>query len=219
MSDRSNIHSGHRARMRKRFINSGRSFKSFSEHEMLEMLLYNCYKRRNTNEIAHDLINRFGSVEKTLTAPVEELCTVKNVNLAVAANIRFYGELYRYLLRGEEHTADIGDPVYIDQYLAKTLAGRACGLYILSQNDSEAVKLYHCDRTDLFPVKMKLLSDRAQSIVSVEYLQSDDRQVISQIEPIIAELSDFCSANDIEYLDHYIYTLTRLFSLKESDMF
>ena len=48
-------HGGHRERMRKRFKESG-NFKGFSEHEILEMLLFYIVPRKNTNDIAHELI-------------------------------------------------------------------------------------------------------------------------------------------------------------------
>ena len=47
-------HGGHRERMRKRFKESG-NFKGFSEHEILEMLLFYIVPRKNTNDIAHEL--------------------------------------------------------------------------------------------------------------------------------------------------------------------
>ena len=56
-----NVHDGHRERMRLRFRETG-SFDGFSEHEIIEMLLFYTHPRRNTNEIAHELIDRFGSI-------------------------------------------------------------------------------------------------------------------------------------------------------------
>lgn len=218
MNDKSKLHSGHRERMRKRFKASNRSFKSFSEHEVLEMLLYNCYKRQNTNEIAHDLINRFGSVKNVMTASVDELCKVKNVNRAVAANLRFYGELYMYLLRGEQKPADICDIAFMDEYLTDALANKDRGLYVISQSGG-TIRLHACGSEDLFPVKMQLLSDRADIIVTAEYIARNSLHNISAMTPVINELSDFCSANGIEYGDHYIFSPPKIRSLKESDMF
>ena len=54
-------HGGHRERMRKRFKESG-NFKGFSEHEILEMLLFYIVPRKNTNDIAHELINYCSTV-------------------------------------------------------------------------------------------------------------------------------------------------------------
>lgn len=218
MSQGSKLHSGHRARMRKRFTSSGRSFGSFSEHEVLEMLLFNCYKRQNTNEIAHDLINRFGSLINVLTAPIDELCRVKNINKAVAANIRFYGELYMYLLRGGEDTADIGDIGFMKQYLASALKTFGHGLYVVTQDEKGRLKL-HCCCSDLFPVKMQILTARSERVASVEYIPDEPSESDPSVAALIDELSGFCAANGIEHCDHYIFGRGRIVSLKERDMF
>lgn len=66
-----NTHDGHRRRMREKFIENGRQ--SLAEHEFLEMLLYYVVPRRNTNELAHDLLRRFGSLSGIMDADVSEL--------------------------------------------------------------------------------------------------------------------------------------------------
>ena len=73
-----NVHDGHRERMRKRFNETG-SFDGFSEHEIIEMLLFYTHPRRNTNEIAHELINRFGSIAGIIEAEYDDLIQVKYI--------------------------------------------------------------------------------------------------------------------------------------------
>ena len=55
-----NIHQGHREKMRQRFLKSG--LESFADHEALELLLYYAIPRRDTNPIAHRLMERYGSL-------------------------------------------------------------------------------------------------------------------------------------------------------------
>ena len=57
--------------MREKFLNSGRE--AFTDHELLEMLLYNAIPRRNTNEIAHRLIDKFGSFSNVLDADIKDI--------------------------------------------------------------------------------------------------------------------------------------------------
>ncbi len=64
-------HSGHRSRMRKRFIDYGGE--SFETHEILEMLLYYAYPMKDTNPIAHRLLDRFGSLSNLLDSPYNAL--------------------------------------------------------------------------------------------------------------------------------------------------
>lgn len=88
-------HGGHRERMRKRFKESG-SFKGFSEHEILEMLLFYIVPRKNTNDIAHALIKKFGSLNGVLNASAEEISSVKDMGESSANSIVFFKELINY---------------------------------------------------------------------------------------------------------------------------
>lgn len=66
-------HAGHRDRMRTRLINSGFDMNAFASHEILEFLLYHVVPRKNTNDIAHQLIDKFGTVAEVLDADMLDL--------------------------------------------------------------------------------------------------------------------------------------------------
>lgn len=76
------IHDGHRDKMRKRYLATG--LEGFAEHEALELLLFYAIPRRDTNPLAHQLIDRYGSLDAVLSAPVEELQTVEGVGESAA---------------------------------------------------------------------------------------------------------------------------------------
>lgn len=80
-----NRHAGHRERMRERFEIGG--FDNYRPHEVIEQLLFKILPRVNTNPIAHDLIDRFGSVMGVLRAPIDELCKVEGVGVKTAEYI------------------------------------------------------------------------------------------------------------------------------------
>ena len=65
MNDK-NTHAGHRSRMRQRFLASGQD--GLFEHELLELILFYARPVVNTNGIAHDLTDQFGSLSKVLSA-------------------------------------------------------------------------------------------------------------------------------------------------------
>jgi DNA repair protein RadC len=82
-----NPHVNHRIRIRKRYREKGLG--AFAEHEALELLLYYCYPRRDTNEIAHKMINAFGSLHNLMDAEVKDImdrCGVSE-NVAVLVNL------------------------------------------------------------------------------------------------------------------------------------
>jgi DNA repair protein RadC len=69
--DVENFHQNHRARMREKFFKEG--FKNFGTHEVIEFPLFFTIPRVNTNEIAHKLLHRFGSVSALFDASKEAL--------------------------------------------------------------------------------------------------------------------------------------------------
>lgn len=89
------VHDGHRQRLRERFLTEG--LDNFTDIQVLELLLFYCIPRRDTNELAHALLDRFGSLSQVLETKPEELMTVEGIgyNTAVFLNLipaagRFY---------------------------------------------------------------------------------------------------------------------------------
>lgn len=79
-------HAGHRERMRQK-LERGLLY----DYEYLEVILYTVIPRRNTSDIAHRLLARFGTLEKVLTATYDELCQVHGVGIAVANFLLTFG--------------------------------------------------------------------------------------------------------------------------------
>lgn len=80
------IHDGHREKMRRRFLETGLA--GFADHEALELLLFYAIPRRDTNALAHVLLERYGSLGATLAAPVEDLQKVDGVGESAALLLR-----------------------------------------------------------------------------------------------------------------------------------
>ena len=91
------LHDGHRQRMKERFARHG--LDSFAEHEVLELLLYYAIPRRDTNELAHTLLDRFGSLERVLLAPREELMKVPGVGEGAALLLTLVPAVSQYTHR------------------------------------------------------------------------------------------------------------------------
>ncbi len=88
------IHDGHRQRLKERFLAEG--LDNFSEVQVLELLLFYCLPRQDTNPIAHNLLNHFGSLSQVLEATVEELAKVKGVGMHGATFLHLVLETGRY---------------------------------------------------------------------------------------------------------------------------
>ena len=80
------VHDGHRERVRKRFLEN--DLNGFADHEALELLLYYAIPQGDVNPLAHDLMDRFGSLSGVLSAPTELLTQTKGVGERTAVLLR-----------------------------------------------------------------------------------------------------------------------------------
>ena len=63
-------------RLRDRFRKEGCDLDHFEPHNTLELLLFYCAPQKDTNELAHLLIDEFGSISGVFDASYEELIKV-----------------------------------------------------------------------------------------------------------------------------------------------
>ena len=90
------VHDGHRQRLKQRFLETG--LDSFTEVQTLELLLFYAISRKDTNPIAHALLDRFGSLAQVLDAPVTELSKVPGIGENAALLLRLSKEMGRRYL-------------------------------------------------------------------------------------------------------------------------
>src|SRR5690554_7825953 len=91
------MHTGHRDRVKNRFLNEG--LDSFDQHQVLELLLFYSIPYKDTNELAHELINRYGSLAAILEADPFELQKVKGVGKNTAVLLSLLPQLCRKIGR------------------------------------------------------------------------------------------------------------------------
>ena len=82
-----NPHEGHRQRVKNRFLKYG--LDSFEDHQVLEALLFYAVPKKDTNELAHLLLNTFGSLDKVFEADYDNLVKVKGIGENTASLIKF----------------------------------------------------------------------------------------------------------------------------------
>lgn len=92
-----NIHAGHRERVRENVLKNG--FEQLEDHRLLELLLFYSIPREDTNEIAHRLLNEFGSFTEMIKATPKQLSEVSGVGKNSAIQIAAIGELYKRVLK------------------------------------------------------------------------------------------------------------------------
>ena len=87
------IHDGHRKRLLERYRSEG--LDGFDDLYVLELLLFYCVHRKDTNLIAHRLKDKFGSLAGVLNATPKELETVKDVGAGVSGYFSLLKDVWR----------------------------------------------------------------------------------------------------------------------------
>lgn len=116
------IHAEHRRRVKEKFRESG--LNSFSDHEVLELLLFFGIPYKNTNETAHKLINRFHSLSGVLDADFGELVQQDGIGENAATLLTFLPQLMRrYAIDKTEQSVIFDTPEKIGEYLVDHFIG------------------------------------------------------------------------------------------------
>lgn len=205
-------HSGHRERMRKRFLAVG--LEGFAPHEALELLLFHAIPRQNVNPLAHRLLERFGSLAAVLEATPVQLSQVEGVGPGVASLISLVFAISRYA-EGERmaERAVLGSLREAKAYCAHLFAGRTDEvLYVISLDGqgrvihASPVTVGTVNEVPVYPRKVvgEALLQNAQAVVLAHNHPSGvaepSRQDIETTDILRAALE----AVDIRLHDHII---------------
>ena len=141
LMDNKNVHKNHRARMKKKFLDAG-SMEIFEPHEQLEMLLYYACPRKDTNALAHRLLDQFGSFSAICDASVNNLVE-SGVSEHVAILFKMIPEFSRIYINDKHYNTDkIIDFEHIGEYLVTKFIGKDTEEVYLLLLDSKGKELY-----------------------------------------------------------------------------
>ncbi|MEM9227645.1 MAG: DNA repair protein RadC [Verrucomicrobiota bacterium] len=208
--------SGHRARLRQRFLQSG--FAGFADHEIIELLLTLCIPRKDVKPQAKALLKRFGSIKAVLDAPLTELQTVEGLGevAPVALHIvRDTASLYlqqkamdRPLLDGIEpliklwrtRLGGLQHEVFEVAYLDKRFQLLPGGIERLEEGVA--------DQTRVYPGKVvrSALTRNAVFIVIAHNHPSGQLKVSTADRALTQRLAEAAKAVELTLLDHIIVT-------------
>lgn len=142
-SSEKSVHSGHRERMKARFLKDG--IDGFSPHEVLELLLYYAIPLKDTNPTGHALLKKFGSVAGVFNAPLEELTQVEGIGKSAATLLKLIPALSRvYQQSLNQNRSRIFSYEEAGKFLMSKFIGRSNETVVLMLLDSKSRMLY-CD--------------------------------------------------------------------------
>jgi DNA repair protein RadC len=206
---RGNMHEGHRQRLYAKLEEGDNLY----EHELLEILLFNAYPRRDVNPIAHALLARFASINEILAASVNELCAVEGVGRNVALYLKCIGrcvsagngcdsfaiiktteQFKKFLaLRYRGKNVEVLEMYFMDK------SGRVKRISSFSSNDTESVQMPSEEIARLISVYQPYGLFVAHNHVRYHSCPSlADDEFTKRLQLI-------CSLNNVRLYDHCIY--------------
>ncbi|MDE5667295.1 MAG: hypothetical protein K2I29_03550 [Clostridia bacterium] len=204
------MHEGHRKRMYEKLKTDA----GICDHELLEILLYNALPRKNTNPIAHKLIEAFGSLAGVFEADVEQLTEIDGVGENVALFIKCVAECNK---RTKTQSAGVAVLKNYDEF-KKFVVARMRG------NSKEVLEIYFLTKggkvkrvssfTDEERGKVEVDSNKITAIIAKEkpygllvahnHLSGNAAPSVSD-DRFTGELQLMCSMNNVVLYDHCIY--------------
>lgn len=116
------MHKDHRKHTKDRFLSEG--LDSFEPHNVLELLLFYSIPQKDTNETAHMLINRFGSLSAVFDAPYDDLLTVPGISEHSATLIKLIPAISRrYAMEKNSKMTKLSSIEDIGKYLVARYLG------------------------------------------------------------------------------------------------
>lgn len=221
---KSNIHKGHREKVKQRYYETG--LNSMPDHNILELLLFFGIPQRDTNPLAHELIERFGSFSGVLEASKADLQSVKGMTESAACLLTLFLPVYkRYIndlhkkkkkLTDAKSIADYLRPFYLD-----TNNERVYALCLDSEDRVVACRVVSDGDIDSSAFDIRKLASIVLEVKAKKVVLSHNHPNGSLV-PSVADANATKFARELLHLlkvqltDHIIVTDKSYFSMKNS---
>ncbi len=207
-------HKGHRERLRKRFIENG--LDGFEEHQALELFLFYAIPRKDTNPLAHRLLERYRSISGVCDAPIDELQRDFGISENAAALLKLLPEMSRLYNESRLAKDSIIDLDTLGEIVKKKFIGRTAEVVVLILGDAKG-KMVYFD----FPVRriVELAIRHNARIAVIAHNHPSGNALPSRSDLNTTKLiADTLRGVGVSLLDHYIVADNDYISLRESHL-
>ena len=218
-------HTGHRERMKAEFL--ARGLEGWPDHRVLELLLFYTIPQGDVNDLAHELVERFGSLAGVLDASVDELKKVKGVGDHTAVFLRMLpAVLGRYQGARTRLSAIINSPEEAYAWLEPYFFGaRNEMVYVLCLDGKRqvlGVRKVAEGSIELAEVNTRRIAEEAIGLraaqIYVAHNHVSNLAIPSQADWLTTDtLRGALRPIGIELIDHLVFVDGDMVSLKDSE--
>ncbi len=222
MKNGENLHAGHRNRMLQKVLKNP---EMFSDYELIEVLLFSAIPRKNTNDIAHRLLQTFGTLERVFNATAQELISVEGVGEKTAAQFVLFGQLIKRIKNSASVKESFGTFEAVKDFLVNYFREERYEILLLILLDKNRKVLTKIEYTD---VRKTSVSADMPEIANAIALHKPLFAIMAHNHPggspVPSEDDDLttkkvnvlCQMHGVNLLDHIIVAGDRLFSYYHS---
>lgn len=216
---------GHRQRMRERFYREG--IDSFEPHEALEMILYFTIPRKDTNSIAHKLIEQFGSFHAVLEADREDLLNFGLTENTVALLNMFPSFLNYYTQSRVNGTPFLSDITSMGNFAVSKIGTRPYEVFgvicMTTQRkliNFEIIEEGTVNSTTVSPRKVAecVIRNKASQVVFVHNHPGGSLSPSEEDKKLTSHLENMLNSINVTLVDHIIVANGRFLSMCEQFM-
>jgi DNA repair protein RadC len=221
-----NLHEGHREKVKQRFIEEG--LNAFEDHQVLELLLFYTIPRKDTNEMAHRLLEKFGTLESLFDSKPEELVKKGKVTRNTAIFLSMVPELarrYMMLKQGRKPVLDSSSKA--GQFITTLFIGKTYEAFYVcclnSQNQLNYAALVHEGTINEAPVYPRLIVEtalrhQASSIILAHNHPGGSLKPSNADIEVTRKICDAMKTISVSVIDHMIAAGNNYFSFAENGL-
>ncbi len=217
---------GHRARVRKKFLNS--LGEELHEYELLEILLFAASPRQDTKPLAKNLIAKFGDISGVVNADVEMLKTIDGVGEVAIVQIKIIARIIQRILKNRAKqrpvlnnwqlvvdyasaaVKDLNYEVFRVLFLDKKHQLIEDELLAIGENDNVVIS------SKAIAKKALLLS--ASSVILFHNHPSGELRASAADISVTKEIVSTLKVLEVKVVDHLIISCNGYFSFKENNL-
>jgi DNA repair protein RadC len=207
-------HTGHRARVRARYINEG--LEHFQPYEVLELLLFYCYPRCDTKAIAKKMLAEFGSLHQLFEADVPALTARLGCSENVAIMLTLMPHIAnRYIRDKEQKLITFKNAETAGKYAMSLFVGKTRELFYVICVDARSrlnrtieISRGTLDETAVYPreVMKAVIQGQASAVIFTHNHPGGTFKPSAADLEITRQLVHLLERLNIPVLDHIIVT-------------